>query len=222
MTAVLAIFDCDGVLVDSEPIAARVMAEVLSGLGYPMRAEDCIERFTGISMGSVIAAIEADWGRPLPDGFVDTVRARDFAAFERDLRPIPGVEDVLAGLRVPRCIASSGAVAKMRFTLSVTGLLGVVEPHLFSAEMVARGKPAPDLFRFAAERMGTDPTGCVVVEDSVAGVTAARAAGMRVAGFVGGGHADDRTAAALADAGADAVFARMADVGDWIARTLDG
>lgn len=212
----LAIFDCDGVLVDSEPIAARVMAEALSELGYPMTTDDCIARFTGISMASVIAAIEADWGRRLPEGFVDAVRARDFEAFARDLRAIDGIEAALARLDCRRCVASSGSVAKMRFTLSTTGLLARFEPHLFSAESVARGKPAPDLFLYAAERMGAAPAACVVVEDSVAGVRAGKAAGMRVVGFVGGGHADAGTAAALADAGADVVFAHMDEVADWI------
>jgi HAD superfamily hydrolase (TIGR01509 family) len=206
----LVIFDCDGVLVDSEPIACRVMARELTRLGYPLSPDDCQERFTGVSMKTVMAMIEADWQRPLPAGFEERLREQDFAAFRAELAPVAGVEAMLERLTLPRCVASSGAPQKIRFTLTVTGLIGAFEPYLFSARMVARGKPAPDLFLYAAERMGTPPEACVVVEDAVAGIRAARAAGMRVLGFAGAGHAGPGYAEKLAAAGADTVFTRMA------------
>jgi HAD superfamily hydrolase (TIGR01509 family) len=208
----LVIFDCDGVLVDSEPIACRVMARELTALGYPLSPDDCRERFTGVSMKTVMAMIEADWGQPLPAGFENHLRERDFEAFRAELQPVPGVADMLAHLDIPRCVASSGTPEKIRFTLTVTGLIGAFAPHLFSARMVAHGKPAPDLFLHAAERMATPPGSCVVVEDSVAGIEAARAAGMRVLGFAGAGHAGPGYAERLAAAGADTVFTRMPDL----------
>jgi HAD superfamily hydrolase (TIGR01509 family) len=213
----LVIFDCDGVLVDSEPIACRVMARELTRLGYPLSPDDCQERFTGVSMKTVMAMIEADWQRPLPAGFEERLREQDFAAFRAELAPVAGVEAMLERLTLPRCVASSGAPQKIRFTLTVTGLIGAFEPYLFSARMVARGKPAPDLFLHAAERMDTPPESCVVVEDAVAGIAAAVAAGMRVLGFAGAGHAGPGYAEKLAAAGADAVFTRMADLPDLLA-----
>jgi len=208
----LVIFDCDGVLVDSEIVAARVMAEELTALGFEMTPEGCIARYTGISMPAVIARIEEERGRPLPAGFAEHLRDRDAEAFRTELRSIEGVAEMLAALSLPRCVASSGRLAKMRLTLSLTGLLPLLEPHLFSAEQVARGKPAPDLFLFAAARMGFAPDTCVVVEDSLPGVAAAVAAGMTALGFVGGGHCGPEHAAALREAGAARVFSRMADL----------
>ena len=205
----LVIFDCDGVLVDSEPIAARVLAECVGELGLALTAEDCIARFTGISMASVMAALALDLGRPLPADFAARVRARDFAAFADQLKAIDGVEALLAAVAAPVCVASSGAPAKIRFSLGLTGLLARFEPHLFSAEMVARGKPAPDLFLFAAQAMGVPAAACVVVEDAVAGITAARAAGMRALGFTGGGHCRPGHGERLLAAGAHAICASM-------------
>ncbi len=209
----LVIFDCDGVLVDSEPLACRVMARELTALGYPLTADDCHDRFTGVSMKTVMERIEADWGQPLPAGFEDHLRDKDFEAFRAELEPVPGIEAMLAHLEIPRCVASSGAPEKIRFTLTVTGLIGAFEPHLFSARMVEHGKPAPDLFLHAAEQMNTPPAACVVVEDSVAGITAARAAGMRVLGFAGASHANSPAyAKTLAAAGADTIFTQMPDL----------
>ena len=211
-TAELIIFDCDGVLVDSEIVAARVLARELTAIGFPLSPADCIARYTGISMASVGERIEAEWGQPLPAGFLERVRTRDAAAFRAELQPIDGAREVLAALRRPRCVASSGRLEKMRLTLGLTGLLPFVEPHLFSAEMVARGKPAPDLFLHAAQAMGVPPERCVVVEDSQAGVQAGVAAGMRVLGFAGGGHCGPDVPAALLAAGAERVLSRMAEL----------
>ena len=210
----LVIFDCDGVLVDSEPIAAAVMAAAVSELGLPMTAADCLCRFTGIAMATVIAAIEADLGRPVPADFAARVRERDFEAFRRSLKPIAGVAAAVSALPVPKCVASSGAPEKIRFTLGLTHLLPLFEPHLFSAQMVRHGKPAPDLFLFAARTMGVAADACVVVEDSQAGIRAARAAGMRALGFIGGGHCGPDHARLLHAAGAHVVFRQMTELSD--------
>lgn len=208
----LVIFDCDGVLVDSEPIAAAVMAAAVSELGLPMTAAECLRRFTGIAMATVIAAIEADLGRPLPADFAARVRERDFEAFRRSLKPIPGAREAASALTVPKCVASSGAPEKIRFTLGLTHLLPLFAPHLFSAQMVRNGKPAPDLFLFAARAMGVAANACTVVEDSQAGIRAARAAGMRALGFVGGSHCGPDHARLLNAAGANAVFRQMTEL----------
>lgn len=214
----LVIFDCDGVLVDSEPIAARVLAQALAELGFPLTVQQALERYTGIGMAAVLAQIEAQWGRPLPAGFRERLRDRDFAAFRAELQPIPGIFEALRQLALPRCVASSGAPQKMRFTLGLTGLLPWFEPHLFSAEMVERGKPAPDLFLHAARHMNAAPEECVLIEDSAAGIRAARAAGMRALGFAGGGHAGPGYADMLRQAGAHRVFERMSELPALIAR----
>jgi haloacid dehalogenase superfamily, subfamily IA, variant 3 with third motif having DD or ED len=208
----LVIFDCDGVLVDSEVLSAQVLAAEVMALGLPLTTEDCLARFTGLSMRAVLAAIEADLGRPLPPAFEEHVRAADERVFRGGLKAIDGVAVAVGALPGRVCVASSGALAKMRFTLGLTGLLPLFEPNLFSAGMVARGKPAPDLFLFAAREMDVSPAACLVVEDSVAGVTAAVAAGMRVLGFAGGGHCRGGYRQCLRDAGAATVFDRMADL----------
>jgi HAD superfamily hydrolase (TIGR01509 family) len=211
-TTRLVIFDCDGVLVDSEMIASQVLSEELAALGVPMTPENCRDRFTGVTMTAVIAGIEALLGRPLPDDFEETLQEKDFAAFERAVRPVDGVEAMLRGLAIPKCVASSGAIAKMHCTLTATGLLPLLEPHLFSAQMVAHGKPAPDLFLYAADRMGVPPRDCVVIEDSAAGIEAALAAEMPVIGFAGGSHADAGYTNMLKEAGAGTIIDHMSDL----------
>ncbi len=206
----LVIFDCDGVLVDSEVISARVLADELIRLGLPLSPADCIDRFTGISMASLRDALIAEFDRTLPEDFLDRLAAADRAAFARTLQPIPGVAAAIGQIDARRCVASSGSIDKMRFTLGHTGLLTLFEPHLFSASMVARGKPAPDLFLFAAAEMDASVADCLVIEDSIAGVTAARDAGMRVLGFAGGAHCGAGHEGHLRQAGATDVFADMA------------
>ncbi|MCP5370584.1 MAG: HAD family hydrolase [Hyphomicrobiales bacterium] len=212
----LVIFDCDGVLVDSEPIACRVLAGLLTELGYPMTADGCRDRFTGISIPTLVADVEGDWGRPLPADFETRLRDRDREVFARELQPIPGIEGALKAITAPVCVASSGTEEKIRHSLTVTGLIGYFEPHIFSARAVPRGKPAPDLFLHAARAMGTAPADCLVVEDSVAGITAARAAAMAVLGFAGGGHCGPGYAQCLRAAGAPVVFDDMARLPDLV------
>ncbi len=194
----LIVFDCDGVLVDSEPIANRVMAEAIAALGWPLSTADCIARFKGHHFDTIIADIEDRLGRPVPADWLPNMRAATDAAFERELQAVPGVVaalDAVADGGLATCVASQGPLEKMAVSLGVTGLRARFEGRTFSAYQVARGKPHPDLFLFAAAAMGVAPQACVVIEDSSLGVTAARVAGMRVFGFAPEGDGADLAAA---------------------------
>jgi HAD superfamily hydrolase (TIGR01509 family) len=186
VTPQLVIFDSDGVLVDSEPIAVRVEAEALAELGWTLTEEEVARRWVGRSVADQLQDIEAHLGRPLDTGWWAAVEHRYRAALAAELRPVDGVVEALDRIRVPTCVASSGSQEKLRLTLGLTGLYARFAGRIFSATEVARGKPAPDLFLHAAARMGVDPADCVVVEDSRYGVEAARAAGMRAFGYAGG------------------------------------
>ncbi|MFE7861112.1 HAD family hydrolase [Streptomyces sp. NPDC057403] len=183
----LVIFDNDGVLVDSEPISNRLLAAYLTELGHPTSYEDSIRDYMGSAMHRVHELVLERTGRTLPADFDDVFHARVFAAFERELKPVAGVGEVLEKLTadgVPYCVASSGSHARIRVGHRTTGLdRWFGEERIFSSEDVGRGKPAPDLFLYAAERMGVVPERCAVVEDSPLGVQAAVAAGMDVYGF---------------------------------------
>jgi HAD superfamily hydrolase (TIGR01509 family) len=208
----LVIFDCDGVLVDSEIVFARALAECLSGLDFPATLDEAIALGFGGNRLTLAAAVETRYGRALPEMFFDTLAARSAAAFERELQPMPGIEELLAALPLPRCVASNGRLDRVRQRLAMTRLLPLFDPHVFSASQVARGKPAPDLFLFAAERLGVRPKGCTVVEDSIAGVEAAIAARMPVIGYCGGSHCPGDHADRLRAAGCSQVFARMPEL----------
>lgn len=179
----LVILDCDGVLVDSERIAARVDAAVLAAPGWPLSVDEVIERFMGRTEAAVIAEVEAHFGRRLPPGWDAEYQPWYRDAFVAELAPVPGVLEALDRITTPTCVASNGAHDKIRYTLGLTGLSDCFAGRIFSAEDVARGKPAPDLFLHAAARLGAPPAACAVVEDSRPGVEAARAAGMRVFGY---------------------------------------
>jgi HAD superfamily hydrolase (TIGR01509 family) len=211
MSPELVIFDCDGVLVDSEPIANRILVAALDEAGLRLSLDEVMVRYVGRSMASVVALAEDELGQPLPDGFLDRVQALTFAAFRRELRPIPGVAEALAALSMPVCVASSGSPEKIALSLSLTGLDRFFHGKVFSASEVARGKPHPDLFLYAARRMAVAEQACIVIEDSLPGIEAAKAAGMRVFGFSGGGHGGENLAMLQRDAGAIAV-AKMADL----------
>ena len=182
----MVIFDCDGVLVDSEPLAVAIEAEALAELGWELTPEEIAERWLGRSEDSMRADIEAHIGGPVPAGWEDEVQRRKWEAFEAELRPVDGIVEALDAISGLTCVASSGSHEKMRLTLGLTGLYERFEGRIFSAREVANGKPAPDLFLHAAERMGAEPGDCAVVEDSRWGVEAARAAGMRPLGYAGG------------------------------------
>lgn len=208
----LVIFDCDGVLVDSELIFARVLGECLRTAGFAVNTEAAFELGFGNDRGGLCAAVESRFCRPLPDGFFDELRARTAAYLERELAPMPGVAELLAASSGRRCVASNGHLERVRARLQLTGLLDFFEPHVYSAIQVARGKPAPDLFLLAARRLGAEPRSCLVVEDSIAGVRAALAARMPVVGFCGGSHCRPDHADRLSAAGCLEVFAAMPDL----------
>jgi HAD superfamily hydrolase (TIGR01509 family) len=206
VAAELVIFDCDGVLVDSDRIALRIQAEWISALGIPTTYEECVRDFLGLGMPATLRILEERLGGPLPAGWVDDLDAAVREAFRAELRPVSGVVAALDAIELPTCIASSGGQEKMRLTLGLTGLAERFAGRVFSAEEVERGKPAPDLFLHAAARIGAAPERCVVVEDSPFGVAGARAAGMAALGY-----APDDDGVALAAAGAT-VFATMAEL----------
>ncbi len=185
----LVIFDCDGVLVDTERLAIRLEVELLAELGWDLTEAEVVERFVGLSDGAMQRAIVEQIGRPMPAGWNETVGPRYRAAYAAELVPVPGVVAVLARLDaegVPSCVASSGTHEKMSFTLGLTGLADRFAGRVFSATEVDHGKPAPDLFLHAASSMGVDPSRCAVIEDSRPGVDGAVAAGMRVLAYGGG------------------------------------
>jgi HAD superfamily hydrolase (TIGR01509 family) len=181
-TIELVIFDNDGVVVDSELLANGILAQVLSSYGHPTTTEESIREYLGGTLGGVRSIVEQRSGEALPAEFEDLYHSRLFEAFER-LQPVAGIETVLRSIAWPYCLASSGTYERITKSLRVTGLFGFFEGKIFSADDVTRGKPAPDLFLHAASVMGASPSGCVVIEDSRNGVTAARAAGMRVIGY---------------------------------------
>lgn len=197
----LVIFDCDGVLVDTEPLAAEVLRVTLAELGLPLTQGEVDRRYRGRSLRDCVLLIEDSLGRRLPEDFVPRLNERTFTAFDAEgVRPIPFVREGLEALRaagVPCCVASSGGLEKMRKTLGLAGLLEMLEPHLFSASMVGRGKPAPDLFLHAAAHFGAEASTCVVVEDSLPGALAGRAAGMRTLGYAADGSDELEEAGAV-------------------------
>ena len=181
----LVIFDCDGVLVDSERIAVRIEAEYLAELGWPLTEAEIVDRFMGRTEAFMDEAIEAQLGNRLPPDWKDQFHRRYREAFAADLAPVDGITEALDQIILPTCVASSGSHDKIRFTLGHTGLYQRFEGRIFSGHEVANGKPAPDLFLHAAERMGAEPARCAVVEDTLYGVLAARAAGMRAFAYAG-------------------------------------
>jgi len=182
----LVIFDCDGVLIDSERLAVKVDAVVLAALGWPLSEEEIVERFVGRSHAAMTAAIEDQLGRRLPPDWDAEFNPLYDEVFERELTPVTGIVEALDAIDLPTCVASSSSHARLRRTLGLTGLHERFAGRIFSAEEVAHGKPAPDLFLHAAARSGVEPSACVVVEDSHFGLSAARAAGMRSFGYCGG------------------------------------
>ncbi|MER8034231.1 HAD family hydrolase [Streptomyces hydrogenans] len=182
----LVIFDCDGVLVDSERLAVRLQVALGAELGWPLTADEVVERFIGRSEESIVGQIAERLGAETAALWWSRLIQRHRDAVDTGLDPVDGLPEALAALTLPTCVASSGSHEKMRHTLGRTGLYAHFEGRIYSASEVSRGKPAPDLFLYAARRMGVDPAACAVVEDSGPGVAAARAAGMRAFGYAGG------------------------------------
>jgi HAD superfamily hydrolase (TIGR01509 family) len=209
------VFDCDGVLVDSEILAIEVEIALLAALGLHYEPAVFRRRFLGLHDSAFVAALDADrraqCGLPLPADFEEVAHAQRTAAVEARLTEVAGAGEALAKLTLPRAVASSSKTALLERKLRKTALWPHVAPHVYSADLVARGKPAPDIFLHAAAALSVAPAACIAIEDSVHGVVAAKAAGMRVWGFTGGGHCGSESGAALRAAGADDVLA------DWAA-----
>jgi len=217
-TPVIVVFDCDGVLVDSEVLACRVEAELLREVGVAVTAQEVAARYVGLSDAEMRALIEDEWDRVLPPTLMNDKAERLSEVLEAELEAVDGIAEVVAAVRVPRCVASSSDPERIRRSLELTGLSRFFGSHLFSASMVARGKPAPDLFLLAAQEMHSQPHRCLVIEDSTHGVAAGVAAGMTVIGFTAGRHCTDGLADRLIQHGAadvadtsEALLALLAD-----------
>ena len=211
----LVILDCDGVLIDSEAIFCTVDAEALTRLGHPTTASTIAERFAGVPHKIAWGQLSTELNLQLPTDWIDYLLLECQRRFSAELAPIPGAANAVKKIVESGdegCVASSTELASLRDNLERTGLLSLLAPHVFSVDQVKRPKPALDVFLFAASQMGFDPAETIVVEDSVAGVLAARRAGMRVLGFTGGGHAYSGLASRLTDAGAEHVCGVMDDV----------
>jgi beta-phosphoglucomutase-like phosphatase (HAD superfamily) len=213
----LVIFDCDGVLVDSEPIINHAHAEVLSECGYSITEDELLSRFCGMSDAEMLGIIEQELGRALPSSYSERVGTRIENGFGQSLIAMPGVAETIDSLWLPVCVASSSVPEQIRRKLDLTGLLVRFGENLFSATMVARGKPAPDLFLYAAQRLATAPDRCLVVEDSLAGIEAAVSAGMTAIGFCGGSHCGPEHGVALRARGAVLVIDDMHELPSAIA-----
>ena len=208
MNCDLVIFDCDGVLVDSELLSVRADVACLAEDGIEVSPDEVLARYTGISLAAMVADLEARHGRLLPD-FAARHQRRLEALFTAELRAMAGIEAVIDSLPCRCCVASSSSPERLRLALSLVGLFDRLHPDIFSATMVARGKPAPDLFLQAAAQMGVAPAACVVVEDSPPGIAAAGAAGMTAIGFCGGSHCRRGHAEKLRQGGARLVIDRL-------------
>jgi HAD superfamily hydrolase (TIGR01509 family) len=185
----LVIFDCDGVLVDSEPVSVRVLVDALRRKGLNMKEAEAYRRFLGRSLATITKTMREEFAIEADESFLEDMRHDLYTRFRKELQPMAGIADALDGLDLRRCVASSSQPERIRLSLTLTGLIDKLEPNIFSAAMVARGKPAPDLFLHAASQMGADPENCIVIEDSPAGIEAGHRAGMAVFAFVGGSHA---------------------------------
>lgn len=213
----LIIFDCDGVLVDSEPLAMRVLVTALAAQGIVIPTESAYRDFLGRSMTSIAKSIETTHGRPLGAAGHQAMRSDLYDLYRRELRANPGLPEILEKLTIPFCVASSSIPERIRLSLELTGLLPFFEHHIYSATMVENGKPAPDLFLHAAAAMNTNPDRCLVIEDSPAGIQAAQAAGMRVFGYLGGGHVvPGRLEKLIQQLRPDAIFSDMHKLPDLV------
>ena len=203
----LVIFDCDGVLVDSELITNRVFAQMLNELGITVSLEDMFERFVGRSMPQCVEIVTQLLGHPVPRHFVEEYHTRSATALKSELKAVPDIETILPAMRIPYCVASSGTHEKMHTTLGITGLLPQFRGKMYSVTEVARSKPFPDVFLHAARQQGVMPADCAVIEDTPTGVRAGVAAGMTVFGYCG-----LTPKQRLIEAGAHHTFERMRDL----------
>ena len=210
----LIIFDCDGVLVDSEIIAAQVESKLLSDAGYPITAEELAERFAGLTWKDILFEVESESSIPFSANLLDASEKLLDKKLGQEVRAIDGVAQAIARIPGPRCIGSNSSAHRLKAMLARTGLDRLFGAHVYSAKEVGEGrtKPAPDVFLHAAKQFHAKPTNVLVVEDSVHGVHAAAAAGMRIVGFTGGSHSYPGHADKLTEAGAETVINRMAEL----------
>jgi len=219
----LLIFDFDRVVADSETLANVVLAEFVSELGVPTTLEDAYNRYMGKRFPEVIREIEAATGRQLPNGFPDEFQSRTLARFRQDLVAVPGAKDYIDSFaHVPKCIASSSSPDRLGLCLDVLGLRGAFEPYVYSASMVPRGKPHPDIFLYAAQQMRIAPSRCIVIEDSASGVEAGVAAGMTVIGLLAASHIQEGHRERLAATGAHYVADTFQEATDITRAVLAG
>lgn len=208
----LLIFDCDGVLVDSEVIAHETLRELMAALGRPTTLDGMIREFAGKSLADTVSTAERLLGHPIPEDVGRDFGQRLLERLRQHLKPIPGVRDAILALPYRRCVASSSPPERLQLSLEVTGLAPLFADRVFSAVEVATGKPAPDLYLLAAHKMGEAPERCIVIEDTTRGVAAGHAAGMRVVGFAGAAHATSGLADELRRAGAEVVIRSMREL----------
>jgi HAD superfamily hydrolase (TIGR01509 family) len=207
------IFDFDGVIADSEAIANTVLAEIVTGLGHPTTLDQSLARYSGSRWDEVIAEIEAAIGKPLPSDFSGQLKLATLDRFRMDLKEVSGATNFIRRFsHLPRCIASSSSIDRLQLCLSVLELEAEFGNHVFSADMVARGKPHPDIFLFAADKLGVSPDECLVIEDSAGGIRAAVAAGMTAIGLCAASHIREGHNAKLRDAGAVHLAQSWSDV----------
>lgn len=216
------IYDCDGTLIDSEHIAGSVCAEALTRIGIPTTMEAFNTRFNGVPPTRTWEILRAEIPFELPPGFNDAINAEIRRRNETEMKPIPGIAAAVQAIGGKRAVASSTELGHLRNNLLRTGLAPLFDPHIYSATQVARGKPSPDVFLFAASQIGIDPAHAIVIEDSVAGVTAGLRAGMRVIGFHGASNGIADLGTRLKKAGAIIVIDRMADLPDAVAELRRG
>ncbi len=207
------VFDCDGVLINSEELCLDVELECLNEIGLAFERHEYVSRFMGMTSADFYAALDGDlrtkYGRPLPESFPGILHERTWSVVETSLACIPGAPETVRALNVPMAVASGSNPERLKFKLRKVGLFGHFAPHIYSAQDMPRGKPAPDVYLHAAKQLGVAPGACIAVEDSANGVTSARAAGMVVVGFTGGGHCPPQQGEALRGAGASHIAADM-------------
>ncbi len=211
VTPQLIIFDCDGVLIDSEIIASRIEAQVANELGHNISADEICTKYMGMPHRVLWQNIFAEIGKTMPEDFLELQKQRLVKAFAQELKPIDKIAETLANLPMAKCVASSTHKTQLIENLRTTNLLNFFENNVFSVSEVEKPKPHPDVFLFAAKEMGFDTNDCLVIEDSVPGIRAAKAAGMRVFGFLGGSHIRDGHGNSLLENGAELVFESFED-----------
>jgi HAD superfamily hydrolase (TIGR01509 family) len=210
---VLLIFDCDGVLIDSMALHNQVESDAYRELGIFIAPQELGRRFAGVPTQESLKILERETGIKIPADTAVLLDKKKSEVFERELRVVDGIHETLDELEgLPRCVASGSSVHGLDHSLKITDLYARFAPHIYSSDMTPRGKPHPDLFLYAAEKIKAPPKECLVIEDAVAGVVAAKAAGMRAFGFIGGSHCTESHPDSLLAAGAERVFSKMRDL----------